>query len=306
MARIEWKNTEFIGDVILCFPDLGKSLQATTFYRPPDSDPNGYAWNFHFNFPTNYEDAVWQVKFAMIPQLSQWFSTIKGRKYPPTTSSDEEAYRMAKEYDGISFQMRQAFSITAFLAMLGQFIPYGKVALDLLSDDEWGEIINTAANTGLLFLGEKNSPAKYLLNIFGNGKIDLNKNWDEFHSRDLKHYRFYDPKDLPPLYMKQIFNSLRNVINKEDPLMVSLLSYAREIDDDEVRSEILRLALDLDLYMPLTVTGFMKYCRLPGNDFRYFQKAAKNSFLIENFPDLVKDIEDRNQYYIERYKEADL
>lgn len=303
MTRVEWKNTDFIGNIIACLPDLGKSLQATTFYRPPDANPNGFAITMFNNFPYDYEDITWQVKFTLIPQLDQWFDRVKGRKYPPTTSSDDEAYKISKEYDRVSFQMKQLFSITAFLAMLGQHIPYGKVALDILSQKEWGEIINTAANAGLLFLGEKIPSTASLSNIFGNGKINLEKKWDDFHSREVKQYRFYDPDDLPLSYWKQIFSSLKSMINKDDPLLLSLLSYAREKDNDELRSEILRLSLDLDLYMPLTVTGFVRFCKLPGSDFNYFQKAVKNAYLISNFPDLVKDIEDRNQYYLKSHKE---
>ena len=303
MTKVEWKNTDFIGDIIACLPDLGKSLQATTFYRPPDANPNGFALSMFNNFPYDYEDTTWQVKFSLIPQLDQWFTGIKGRKYPPTTGSEDEAYKIFKEYDGVSFRIRQLFSITAFLAMMGQYIPYGKVALDILSQKEWGEIINTAANTGLLFLGEKSPSSASLLNIFGNGKIDLEKNWDDSYSRDVKQYRYYNPDDLPLSYWKQIFSSLKNMINKDDPLLLSLLSYAREKDNDELRSEILRLALDLDLYTPFTVTGFIRFCKLPGHDFNYLQKAVKNAYLSSNFPDLVKDIDDRNQNYMKRYKE---
>jgi len=304
MTRVEWNNEAFIGDVLACLPELGQCLQSATFYRPPDSDPKSFAPAFLNNFPYNYNDVKWQVKFSMAPLFNKWFSELKGRDFPPTTKSDDEAYRIALEYDDVSFRINQLFSITSYIAMLGQFIPYGRIALHVLSEKEWGEIVNVAAITSLQFLEDSDASHDSIIKIFGSGSINLETNWKDINSRDTKQYRIYNPEELPIFYWRQVFVSLRKKITRNDPLLLSLLSYAHETKSDEMCRSILRLSLDLGLFTPFNVTGFIEYCELPGTDIRYFQKAAKDPDLQHSFPELIKDLEDRNSFYFERYKEG--
>ncbi len=301
MDRINWGNTNFVEDVLSCLPEIGKAIQLTSFFRPPDSDPNDFAYSIFDYFPYKCDDAEWQVKLSLLPLFEKWFNKIKGISYPNSFTEDELEEKWnsneLKQWDILNYQIHSSFSISIYISTLCQIIPYSKTLLYMLLDRSWGEVINTAACVALLSIGEKEVPFQNIKFIFGIPLANLEREWkNTYYSRDFKQHRIYDPNSLPISVWKQVFSTLRETITENDELLFSMLAYAQETGGLLGR-EISKFALDVGLLKPLPLTILLNSEGPSKDDIRYFQMAFNNLEFCSTYPEFIKRLESSMHWY---------
>ncbi len=297
MKKIQWQNDDYTSQIISCLPDLGKAIQSASFYYPPDIDQYDMQLNPWHCFPTDYDDLVWQVEFSILPLLRKWFLGKRPTKLPKPIREDEDWWEGKNPEDARMHYIQMVFGITSYLAQLGRSLPYGEVALRLMLDPSWGEVVNSAAVLGLMYLGEKDVSSVPFEKLFCQEGVDLQKKWKEIHLAYRQLIIPLDPDFLPMFYWRPIFHTLRGIIDGKNPLIPSMLAVAWK-KENEWSEEVCLLALDLGVITPLTITGLNMFVRPENRDrfIEFAKMAVKSDDFRAADPDLAEDL----QQWIER------
>ncbi len=313
MGKIVWESSTFSTHLIRILPDLGMVINAAASSNPPSEDydfessplsfiiPDHMKNPLSIGLPERREDLVWQINKSVVPLLEEWFLYEGPKKFWQHYTTYRAEYIPSKDI-AIPFFAEFVFTVTAYLAMLGNVLPYSEITLELLREPRWGEVVNTAAEVGLLFIHPDRKLLPGIAKVLGNREIDFSQDWDRHRETDWMLRQSFNVLILPISYWRPILDHISALITKDDPILQPLLCYAFDEGSGPISWAILTLALRLGLYTPLTISGFLAQTEYEGDHslaevLVLGQAIAKSEELASGDPELVQ----KNSIEVGRY-----